>query len=436
MEKRLLIWESDSGEKDQTFWEGHFDRVLIEFTMSVNGKGRIDGSLASKSLFSLSLTTTPPLPLAEAGNGASILLSTMLGVATAQKNKSAPSSSSRSKMKMKKKGNQLVQETIPLNDIRRTYPHLVQTMLNRGQVDDCESKLSSICVTDSSFLLIINAAEKENPFGPIYQEIHGIQAASRCINAYFSAIPDSVFNISESKFYKRSIGSEIHCTFSFSGSIIHRIVIEDLEQMHDISNAIMGLQTLAQVAIDREYLPTNEGIITEDSPEVDDDASNDPQCNQDRKEDECDDTPEAPSDTPSTASSHEDSESFQSKNRTMSDSSLSPSQPTEIGMKRRYSIDQQELVVPTGKKRLSVGEVDFFVDKDDDFASCDQLVIATSKTKFKIGERMLSARSFSTGGKIVFTLNTDKRVQKLEVTYSSRQATQSSKYIDESMIDR
>ncbi len=62
----MLIWESDSGAKRPNIWEGHFDRVLIELTMSVHGKGRIDGSLASKSLFSLSLGTTPPLPLAEA----------------------------------------------------------------------------------------------------------------------------------------------------------------------------------------------------------------------------------------------------------------------------------------------------------------------------------------------------------------------------------
>lgn len=386
----------------------------------------------SKSLLSMSLATAPPL--GEAGQGASIVSSMfpslLCGTTSSQTKinaKSAPSSSSsKVKQKTKKKSNQLVQETIPLNDIRRTYPRLIETIMNRGQVEDCENKLSSICVKDSSFLLIISAIEREHPYGPIYQEIHGIEAAAKCINAYFSAIPDSVFAIVDSKFYKKPIGSEIHCNFSFSGSVIHRIVIEDIEQMNDISNAILGLQTLAQVAIDREYLPTTGS--TDTTKEQHDFKDTDRKHNiittaidgQPNNEDG------PPTDIISPATSSNQDSSSQTHEM----------ESSNIGMKRHYSIDQQPLVIPTGKKRLSVGELDFFVDKDDNFISCDQLIIATNKTKFKIGERMQSSRSFTTNGKITFTLNADKLVQKLEVTYSSRTATQSSRYVDDTQIDR
>lgn len=408
--------------------------------MSINNNHvRSDGSFAPKALLSMA----PPLPFAEAGLGASILVPggfTCPGMPTIPKSnpKTSTNTTNKGKIKSKKKTNQLVQETIPLNDIRRTYPRLVEALLNRGQVDDIESKLSSICINDSSFLLIINAIEKENPFGPIYQEIHGIQAASRCINAYFSAIPDSVFAILDSKFYKRSTGSEIHCNYSFSGSIIHRIVIEDIEQTMDINNAIVGLQTLAQVALDREYLPTSDGINAAEEME-DEETTNEPidVQNQESNEDESDELQENPTDSTPSPTSNTDADSPpNSQKESESTPSSSANIPNESGNKRRFSFDQQELVVPTGKKRLSVGEVDFFVDKNDNFVACDQLIIATNKTKFKIGERMQSSRSFTTNGKIIFSLNADKRVQKLEVTYSSKLATQSSKYIDESMIDR
>jgi hypothetical protein len=134
------------------------------------------------------------------------------------------------KLKIKPKKGQLIQETIPLNDVRRSYPRMIEAILNRG-LEDCESKLRNICTADAdSFLLVLSAIEKVNPFGPVYQEVHGIGAASRYLNAYLSAIPDAVFAISESKFFKRLPGSEIHCNFTFSGSVIHRIVVDGDEK--------------------------------------------------------------------------------------------------------------------------------------------------------------------------------------------------------------
>ncbi len=173
------------------------------------------------------LSTTPTAP---SSSSASSSIPTLFAMSQYSESLASSKPSSSKHQKKKRRMSELVIDTIPLNDPRRNYPRLLEMIFNRCQAEDCFHKLASICTLghheqDDIFTLIVSAIEKENVFGPVYSEVHSVDAAARLLSTYFLAVPDSIFVIVDCKFYKRTPNgeSEIHCNFSFSGSKVYKV---------------------------------------------------------------------------------------------------------------------------------------------------------------------------------------------------------------------
>jgi hypothetical protein len=277
-------------------------------------------------------------------------------------------SSSRKKRKLQPTANELVAETVPLNDIRRTYPNIVRSILNCSNNEEILSYLSKIFASDTDFLAIVRSAESENPNGPVYREVQGIHTTARCFAAYAESMPDAVCTVSLSSFLKKRKGdSEIHCKLTYAGSVTYKVIVENLEQVADISSAVMGLNALGSTSKD--------DIAMKTTVEVD---------------------------------------VYKATNYTSSD-----------------SFDQNE----AKKNKIEVGETDILIDVREDPEPYKTMFIATQDTQFRVAQTVLTkARSFQTSGSVVLYCNKDKKVQKIEIVYSSQESSRSSKYTEVSAL--
>lgn len=70
--------------------------------------------------------------------------------------------------------NGLIMETLPIHDIRRTYPKILEELPSLMNAVEIESALKPIIVDAETFELVIAAREGTNPFGPTYNEIRGL----------------------------------------------------------------------------------------------------------------------------------------------------------------------------------------------------------------------------------------------------------------------
>eukprot|EP01031_Cornospumella_fuschlensis_P039534 gene39534-48132_t len=116
---------------------------------------------------------------------------------------------------------------IPKNDIRRSYPLIFKDAFNACDGDAFESLLTKHCVENcGAFYRYVGA---NNPYGDFENmEIVGIPAIATYWGAIFSAIPDSLFDIVETKF--RLLPSKqtcIVCKFLYSGTKVYKLATDD-----------------------------------------------------------------------------------------------------------------------------------------------------------------------------------------------------------------
>jgi hypothetical protein len=138
-------------------------------------------------------------------------------------------------------------ETVPLGDIRRTYPKLLEQMIHRADIDSIIKRLKKMVALEDEFILTISCVENENSFGPIYREFIGIKAAANFLHIQSQTIPDQVLLIESMKFFKhKSQHSQIRCDLVYAGCLVYKMIIEYPEVAIDFNLAVIGLQGLQQ----------------------------------------------------------------------------------------------------------------------------------------------------------------------------------------------
>jgi len=86
-----------------------------------------------------------------------------------------------------------------------------------------------------------------NPFGPNYREVRGVSSMVEYVDAYLEAIPDCIFAILDSKFFRKAQNeSMIISSYTVNGRMIFTVDTLDTEDVEDIDSAISGLQMLYQ----------------------------------------------------------------------------------------------------------------------------------------------------------------------------------------------
>lgn len=277
-------------------------------------------------------------------------------------------SAGRKKRKRQPLFSELVAETVPLNDIRRSYAGILQSVLNRSNCEEILGLFESIAASPTDFLTIVRSAESENPNGPVYREMQGIESTARCFAAYAESMPDVIASVTLKSFYKRRKGdSEVHCRISYAGSVTKKVVVENPEQTADISSAISGLNSLG------------------------------------------------------TTSTFDQSSTFVQR--------INSTESIEIATLQSTSSDGQ------GKVEIPVGETDIVIHSHEDPEPYKSMFIASQKTRFRVAETVLpQARSFQTSGTMILSCNTAKKVCKVEIIYSSQEATKSSKYTEVAVL--
>jgi hypothetical protein len=87
---------------------------------------------------------------------------------------------------------------IPLNDIRRQYAHIFAEAFNGMDKDELRELLNRYAIP--SCRAVYKHVGNTNPvYGPSYCELHGVEAISNYWHAIFCALPDSIFEMQESK---------------------------------------------------------------------------------------------------------------------------------------------------------------------------------------------------------------------------------------------
>lgn len=301
--------------------------------------------------------------------------------------------------------NDLIPETVPLNDVRRSVPKVFSQLTSRAEFNEVRSQLEKLVESDD-VTLIASTIENENLFGPVYREMKGLDAVSKFIATYFSAIPDCVLSFSNLHFFKRKNNeSELHTQFSLSGCVTFNVVIDNAEQVGDLKSAVEVLQGLngfngADPDAEPDAEPENSENADEEEEEEESPQEKRPRLNEEEG---------SIGDDSSSAV-----KSVQSSNAEMSTSEL-------------LEMNQRKLEERQRKKRILVGEQVLFVDADEDASSYRNMIIASESTNYQLENRD-QARSFFTTGTWNFFFNKDKKIYKMEARYSARKTAESARY--------
>lgn len=319
--------------------------------------------------------------------------------------------------------NDLAPETVPLNDIRRTYPSVFASLTSRAGLEEMRAQFSKIVAGDD-FTFVVTTLEGENPFGPVYREMKGLEAAIKFMSAYFQAVPDCIVHHTNLQFFKRKNGESVLKTdFTIAGCMAFKVVVDNADQVDDFKSAVEGLQGL-QSAIQ----PGQE----DDGPGEDSDGGDESneEDNQAAEEDShANSSFQDPDEQPRKRQRPNNvlgSSSSSIASHTTPDESKSYSESSEIDALslRRLEEERERLA---RKKRVEVGDTEVMIDADDDASAYRNMLIASDSTNYQLGQRT-EGRTFSTGGKMIFYMNKDKKLVKIDAQYSAKKTVDSCKY--------
>jgi hypothetical protein len=133
---------------------------------------------------------------------------------------------------------------LPSNDVRSNYHLIFETIFNGCQKSVATKHFKNICTEDCALV----SRSVNNPFGPNYREIRGIESMVEYVDTALEAIPDCIFKITDSKFFRKPQNeSVIIASYTTNGRMIYTLDTLNSEDVEDIDSAISGLQMLYQV---------------------------------------------------------------------------------------------------------------------------------------------------------------------------------------------
>lgn len=145
----------------------------------------------------------------------------------------------------------LVVETVPLNDIRRTYCKRFEDMVNNANIADSYRPISEICVNPDKLTVCIYCEDYPMHSEPVYREFQSLMTMNKFFTTRMQSIPDAVFVVDKSQIFKsvhnkkKRKGSEMHLYFRFTGSVISEIVWRNAETSLEMNFAVNSLSSLA-----------------------------------------------------------------------------------------------------------------------------------------------------------------------------------------------
>jgi len=132
---------------------------------------------------------------------------------------------------------------LPATDARSNYHKIFEMIFNGCPKSVAAKHFRSICAEDCVFV----SRSINNPFGPNYREVRGVSSMVEYVDASLEAIPDCIFAILDSKFFRKSQNeSMIISSYTVNGRMIFTVDSLDTEDVEDIDSAISGLQMLYQ----------------------------------------------------------------------------------------------------------------------------------------------------------------------------------------------
>lgn len=149
-------------------------------------------------------------------------------------------------------------QTVPLNDIRRKLPKKLEELMNNANAEDLD--LTELCSkTDELKLVMYCEDSPSSTTEPIYCEVQSLSTIHKYLNLRLQSVPDGIFTIEKSQIYKstylpystakkRKRGSEIHCYFTFIGSVISEFIWKNAQTSLEMNLAVDSLALLAHAA--------------------------------------------------------------------------------------------------------------------------------------------------------------------------------------------
>lgn len=146
---------------------------------------------------------------------------------------------------------------LPASDVRSNYHRIFETIFNGCQKAVATKHLKSMCTDDC--VMVIRSVN--NPFGPNYRELRGIESMVEYVDTALEAIPDCIFAITDSKFFRKPQNeSIIISSYTTNGRMIYTIDTLNSEDVEDIDSAISGLQMLYQGSCGAEASAQDETV--------------------------------------------------------------------------------------------------------------------------------------------------------------------------------
>lgn len=126
-------------------------------------------------------------------------------------------------------------------DIRRIIPQMFENIFNGLVKDQVAETFKQICADN----FVIVTRSMDNPFGPNYREVQGHASCVAFADIIIEAVPDIVFTVVDSKFYKKPKNeSVIVSSYTTHGHMLYAFDTTDVEDPDDIDGAVDGLQLL------------------------------------------------------------------------------------------------------------------------------------------------------------------------------------------------
>eukprot|EP01033_Poteriospumella_lacustris_P018098 gene18098-12986_t len=280
-------------------------------------------------------------------------------------------------------------------------------------------------VAGDDFTFVVTTVEGENPFGPVYREMKGLEAAIKFMSAYFQAVPDCIVHHTNLQFFKRKNGESVLKTdFTIAGCMAFKVVVDNADQVDDFKSAVEGLQGLqsaVQAGQEGDDQGEDNGDDNDDGTESNEEEAADEESRANSSLQDADEQPrKRPRPNHALGSS-----SSSIASHTTPDESKSYTETSEIDATslRRHEEERQRLAK---KKRVEVGDTEVMIDADDDASAYRNMLITSDSTNYQLGQRT-EGRTFSTGGKMIFYMNRDKKLVKIDAQYSAKKTMDSCK---------
>jgi hypothetical protein len=127
--------------------------------------------------------------------------------------------------------------------VRSNYHRTLETVFNGCHKTIAVKHFKAMCSEDC--VMVIRAVN--NPFGPNYREMRGIESMVEYVDTALEAVPDMIFAITDSKFFRKPQNeSMVISSYTANGRMIYTIDTLNSEDVEDIGSAISGLQMLYQ----------------------------------------------------------------------------------------------------------------------------------------------------------------------------------------------